>query len=70
MDSIEFVTPNNVVVYGSPWCPHCKEAKNTLADKRIGFVDVDVTQYPPIQTWLQVNLELCSGTLYEIYAVI
>jgi len=33
----------NVIIYTSPTCPHCQQAKNFLEEKNIEFENYDVT---------------------------
>lgn len=35
---------NEIVVYGTVWCPDCKRAKQFFADHRITYINVDIEQ--------------------------
>ncbi len=36
----------NVTIYSTPTCPYCKLAKNYLAEKGIGFEEINVAADP------------------------
>ncbi|MDF2578146.1 MAG: grxC [Chlamydiales bacterium] len=35
-----------IVIYVKPTCPYCIKAKQLLAQKGIGYIEVDITQEP------------------------
>ena len=45
----------SVVVYGAPWCPHCRAARHELSRRQKQFEVVDVSQHPQVQAWLKVG---------------
>ena len=41
----EHVTPEgNVIMYCTPWCHHCREARAWLADHGIAYTEVDISK--------------------------
>src|SRR5215469_9767087 len=34
------------VVYGAPWCPHCKRVKRFLAAHRVPYKQIDIDEKP------------------------
>ena len=52
--------PTDVVLYGTSWCVHCKEARHTLTSNGIKYTYIDVSKYPSIRNWLQVR-NLCRN---------
>ena len=41
----EFIEPEaNVVMYCTPWCPGCRRARVWFAEKKIPFIEVDITK--------------------------
>ncbi len=37
---------DTLIVYGAPWCPHCKRVKRFLAAHRVPYSNVDVDEHP------------------------
>jgi thioredoxin reductase (NADPH) len=35
-----------LIVYGAPWCPHCKRVKKFLAAHRVPYDNVDIDEHP------------------------
>ena len=42
-----------IVVYGTTWCPDCKQAKQFLGDQRIHYHWVDIARYPGAMAYLE-----------------
>jgi thioredoxin reductase (NADPH) len=36
----------HLIVYGAPWCPHCKRVKKFLAAHRVPYDNVDIDEHP------------------------
>ena len=34
----------NITVYGAPWCPDCKQAKQFLGEQRVRYDWIDIDQ--------------------------
>src|SRR3954451_1187939 len=43
-EECEKVTPTNLTVYGAPWCPDCRRAKQFLGEQRVHYNWVDIDQ--------------------------
>src|SRR5436309_4041633 len=43
----------NVQVYGAPWCPDCKRAKQFLAEQRVDYGWVDIDKDPSGQDFVR-----------------
>ncbi|MDF1555764.1 MAG: FAD-dependent oxidoreductase [Deferrisomatales bacterium] len=37
-------TPNSIVLYGTTWCPDCKQAKRFFGEHRVPYTNVDIEQ--------------------------
>lgn len=43
-----------IVVYSIGGCPHCLEAKNTLTELKLPYIDVSVDRFPAnVRDWLK-----------------
>ena len=42
-----------ITVYGAPWCPDCRRAKQFFGEQRIPYKWVDVDQDPAGMTYIQ-----------------
>ena len=38
-----------VEIYTTPYCPYCRAAKDLLAQKRVGFTEIDVSRDPELR---------------------
>ena len=41
---ISYPHPDQIIVYGTAWCPDCKRAKRFLSELRVPYVNVDIEQ--------------------------
>ena len=56
---------DKIIVYGAPWCPDCKRAKQFLGEQRIPYSWVDIDE-DGILCSVVVNLSVDAKTsLYE-----
>jgi glutaredoxin 3 len=42
-----------IEIYTTPFCPYCQRAKALLANKKVDFVEYDVTDIPGARTEMQ-----------------
>lgn len=48
------VLQGRIVIYSIVGCPHCLQAKSTLKEKNLPFVEVSVDRFPPhVRTWVK-----------------
>ena len=47
-----------IVIYTIVGCPHCRQAKSTLREQNLPFIDICVDHYHNVREWLRVNLTL------------
>lgn len=48
------VLQGRIVIYSIVGCPHCLQAKSTLKEKNLPFVDVSVDRFPPnVRAWVK-----------------
>jgi thioredoxin reductase (NADPH) len=47
-----------LIVYGAPWCPHCKRVKRFFAAHRVPYENVDIDEHPEA---IETLKELQSG---------
>jgi glutaredoxin 3 len=44
--------PADIVIYTTPYCPYCLQAKALLSNKRVAFTEIDVEDRPDLRHWL------------------
>jgi thioredoxin reductase (NADPH) len=48
--------PSSLMVYGTPWCPDCKQAKQFFGEQRVQYTNVDIEQDPQALAFVeQIN---------------
>src|SRR3989304_3773412 len=40
------MSPKEIIVYSTTWCPDCKRAKRFLGEQRVSYTNIDVEQDP------------------------
>jgi glutaredoxin-like YruB-family protein len=55
-----------IVIYTVSWCPHCKEAKEYLSDRKIPFINLDVEEDENARDVLQNKYQATSVPLIVI----
>jgi thioredoxin reductase (NADPH) len=47
------MTESDIIVYGAPWCPDCKQAKQFLGEQRVPFKWIDIDQNTEARDYVQ-----------------
>lgn len=47
------MTESNITVYGAPWCPDCKRAKQFLGEQRVPYTWIDIDQDAEARDYVQ-----------------
>jgi thioredoxin reductase (NADPH) len=52
-DMFENLEENQILVYGTVWCPDCKRAKKFFGEQRIPYVNIDIEQDPQAMAYVE-----------------